>query len=449
MKFNIYQFTTTNRIYYLVAGIMVIIVFMTVIWILVGVGGGGGSTSSQELQFWGVFDDTQSFYSAANAFQRENPGTKITYVQLPFEEYEKRLVDAMAAGTGPDIFMIHHSWLPKHVDKVIPMPQTEIPETGRPLMTVTEFNSQFVEVAAEDLIFSNKIYGMPLYVDSLALYYNRDLFNSAGISVPPKTWEEFNDAVEKLTKLDSKGNISKPGAAMGTAKNINRSTDILMALMIQSGVPMTDSDNSTAILSASLKGADVGAVALQYYTDFANPKKRTYTWNNSQNYSIDSFVQGDLGMMLNYSHQASIIRAKNPRLNFAISQMPQISTSDIKNYGNYWSLAVSNKSKDPLASWKFLVKATSKEESLKYLSETGRPTARRDLVDMQKDDKDLGVFAIQSLSAKSWFQADNVAIEKIFSETIEDVNFNRASLNDALRSAESKINILMRNKKIK
>src|SRR3989344_3648494 len=73
-----------------------------------------------------------------------------------------------------------------------------------------------------------------------------DIFNSAGITRPPQNWEEFNSDVETITRLDGSGQITQSAAAIGTARNINRSTDLLSALMIQTGVKMTDTDNRSA-----------------------------------------------------------------------------------------------------------------------------------------------------------------------------------------------------------
>lgn len=446
---NISWLTTTNKLYYIVAGMMAIVVLITVVLIFQNLGGrNNGETYKATIEVWGVFDELPAYSDIIGQFKQQYRGANVVYKSFSYEEYERTLVNEMAAGKGPDVFMIHHTWLPKHADKVVPMPE-KFSATGKPLMTLVDYNNQFVEIAAKDLVFGGKIYGIPLYVDTLALYYNRDHFNAAAVPNPPKTWEEFNILVEKMTRLDAGGNITKPGAAIGTAANINRSTDILMSLMIQTGARMTSDDHGQASFDVPVSGIEPGKLALQYYTDFANPRKRVYTWSPSQNYSVDSFVQGDVSMMFNYSHQAKIIRDKNPRLNFAIAPMPQVNPQDAKTYGNYWALVVSSQADDKELAWAFNTVAGSKSGTLSYLSHTLRPSARRDLIDLQKDDANLGVFAVQSLTAKSWFQPDNMAVEKIFIDMIEDINFGRADYGTALDSAASKVNVLLKDKKIK
>lgn len=428
---------------YVLIGGVVVLVFVTVIMLLRGVG--GPTEQKANLEFWGVFDGTGAFQQAIDDFEKQHPGTNISYKQFPYAEYERRVIDALASGIGPDVWMIHHTWVPKHQAKLMPLPE-KISGIKNPLMTVKEYQDTFVDVAARDFIIDGRIYAMPLYVDTLALYYNKDMLNAAGITRPPKTWEEFNADVELLAKLDAGRNIIQAGAAIGTATNINRPTDILMALMLQSGVQMTSSDNGEATFSKSVDNQRVGEVAVQYYTDFSNPSTVVYTWNETMHYSIDAFVEGNVAMMLNYAHQQDVIRGKSARVNFGIAPMPQLSQNAPRTYANYWVPAVSAASKYTDLAWQFVAFLASKGEATAYLNETQRPAARRDLVMLQKDDLILGVFANQALTAQSWYQIDNVAIENIFADLINDVIHRERTIREAIQHAEDRVSVLMRKK---
>ena len=431
----------TNKIYFILVGAIAAAVLLSIVIVLRGLG--GNVQQKATLEFWGVFDSRDAFEKTIRNFQAQNQGININYRLIPYEEYELALIDALATGQGPDLVMLHNTWLAKHKGKLSVLPE-KISSQKEPLMTVKDFQNQFVDVAFSDLVSENKIYGLPLFVDTLALYYNKDLFNTAGITRPPETWVEVNDAVQKITRFDLDQNIVQSGVALGTARNINRSTDILMAMMIQSGVRMNDEGGGLATFSSPVGGQRVGEITLQYYTDFANPSKQTYTWNDSQHYSIDAFTEGKTAMMINYSHQEPLIRARAPRLNFAVSKMPQASITDIKNFANYWAVGVSNQSKNQEAAWKFAAYLTSREGITEYINNTQRPTARRDLIDLQKEDPSLGLFAVQALTAKSWQQSDSRAVEGIFADMIDDVNFRRTNIREAIERAESRVNTLLR-----
>lgn len=433
------KFTSSNRLFYILIGVIAFVVFITIIWILRGV---QAQPPKVTLQFWGVFDTAKDFDAAIKSFQSQNNSVRVQYKEFSYDDYERNLVDAMAAGTGPDILLIHNTWLSKHRNKLSPQP-APTDKNVEGFMNATDFKSQFVDVAYNDLVFSSKIYALPLYVDTLGLYYNKDLLNSAGITRPPTNWEEFSQDVQLLTSLDKAGNIVQAGAAIGTARNINRSTDILMALMMQNGTVMTNTGNTAVTFAKPVNSEQTGQNALQYYVDFANPLKKVYTWNDAEHYSVDAFVEGKVAMMFNYSHEVQVLQSKAPHLNVGIAPMPQVSSLDSKNYPDYWATAVSLGSKNKTAAWQFISYLASRNGAAQYLAQTMRPSARRDIIDLQRTDPNLGVFAIQALSAKSWFQIDDVAIEGIFADMIDDVNYGRAKVLNALRTAEGKVNVLM------
>jgi multiple sugar transport system substrate-binding protein len=439
---NISAFVTDSRkLTYILGGAIALMVFFAFIFILSS-SFSGQSTASADLVVWGVFDDVQAFNASINAFQKVHKNIKVTYRMFTPQDYEQAVLNALAAGTGPDVWMIHNTWLPKHIDKIRPMPST-FPGAEGPLMTERQFRDLFVDVAAYDLINDSKIYGLPLYVDTLALYYNKDMFATAGIALAPKLWTEFMDDVKKITTYDESRNVTRSGAALGTARNINRSTDILMMLMLQSGVQMTAADNTQATFSRSVDGANVGERALTFFTDFANPQREVYSWNDAMDYSIDAFASGKTAMMINYSHQIPVLRAAAPRLNWAVAPVPQASAVDARTYANYWPFVVSLRSQSPNEAWLFVHYMAAGEGTVPFLNTAGRPAARRDLIEQQKTDPDMGVFAEQALAARSWFQVDNAVIETIFADMIDNVNLGKQTLSDALKSAEAKVSVLM------
>ncbi len=393
------------------------------------------------LEFWSVFDDSDVFDPLIAKYKEVSPSITINYSKKNIVSYEQDLVNALATGRGPDIFSIHNTWLPKHEDKLAPANET--------MISAKRFSELFVDVASQDFIDGGKVYALPLTVDTLALFYNKDLFNSAGLATIPQTWTEFNSAVEKLTRRDNKNNILQSGAALGTAKNINRSTDILMALMLQSGAKMMDDNREFAVFdqSVSVQGGDFnpGRQALIFYTNFASPGLKIYAWNQYQNYSIDAFVEGKTAMMLNYNYQLPLIKARAAHLEMGVALLPQISkTSKKVTFANYWAQAVGRGSKNQVEAWKFLAWLVSPEISRQYLELTKKPAARRDLIEEQKKDADLGIFAEQALTAKSWWEKDNLAIEGIFADMIEGVNTGKATAENALRQAVAQVNLLLR-----
>src|SRR3989344_1462428 len=110
-----------------------------------GCGSSGGGTSNKEaaLEFWGVFETTDDIQDFINAYGQKNPRVTISYTKKSIETYQSDLINALAAGTGPDIYAIHNDWLPKYQDKLIEAPDKTF--------TYKTYKDAFVDVAVEEL----------------------------------------------------------------------------------------------------------------------------------------------------------------------------------------------------------------------------------------------------------------------------------------------------------
>jgi multiple sugar transport system substrate-binding protein len=430
-----------------------------------------------DLEIWGVFDSNDAFNQIFKQYTDSNPFIRsIRYKKIAEEDYKKEVLDALASGNGPDIFMIQNNWLPAYEDKTVEAPVS--------ILNEQQFRNNFVDVAANDFVDEGKVYAVPLSVDSLALYYNRDLLNAEGITTPPTNWDEFKADVKKLTKVDSYGNIIQSGAALGTAYNINRSTDILGLLMFQQGANIVENRRNAAFnRSVTREGKlySAGENAWKFYTDFAKSGTSVYSWNPDMHYSIDSFYEGKTAMMLNYSWHYQTIKNKNPKMNFGVALVPQDPEGITANYANYWGFAVAkNKvpkipsgSKVPVSNdvrvsecWEFLKAFTTKNNGTLtltnfmskntkdvafnydpakiYIEKTIKPSARRDIIEEQKNDVILGPFAYGNLIAKSWYQIDPDASELILAEAIDSINKGSSALEQAINLAANRITQLMR-----
>lgn len=163
------------------------------------------------LTFYGARDTEDDWSEVIERFQEHELKTRglqvfVKYTQLDQYNYEDLIYDSLVNKKGPNIFMMFNSWLPKYQARITPMPSA--------IMTMDQFEDNFVPVTKEDLTDGDKIYSLPLYVDTPALLYNKTMFYNAGIVRPPEDWNEFVDDVEILTQLDNGGNIIRNGAAL-------------------------------------------------------------------------------------------------------------------------------------------------------------------------------------------------------------------------------------------
>jgi ABC-type glycerol-3-phosphate transport system substrate-binding protein len=423
------------------------------------------------LKYWRVFDGEDAFADIINNYKLLHPYVTIEYRKLRYEEYEKELLEAFAEDNGPDIFSIGNTWMGKYQSKIAPLPaetkmvypvekglikKETVPELrAQKTITIKEIRDSFVDAAANDAIVSVKdaatgklkeeIMALPLSVDALALYYNRDLLNNAGIASPPAYWnKDFQSAVKSLTKQDINGQLIQSGISLGGGSNIDRSGDILSVLMMQNGAAMIEDsqvvfDRIPAAFAS--EKYNPGIEALRFYTDFSNPAKEVYTWNKDLDNSLSLFLSGRLAMMIGYAYELPIIESQAPKLKLGIAKLPQIEGSGQNvNFANYWIETVSKKSQHIDEAWDFVQFAARAENAKTYIDRTKKPPALRALIAGQKDDVEMGVFADEVLTARSWYYGkDAVAAEEIMAGLIDDTAAGKDKIENLIRQAAIKI----------
>ncbi len=434
--------------------------------LLVGQGclpGGGNSNqgvSAVELDIWRVLDSSDSFDDIIGSYQQSHPFVRINYRKLRLEEYEEELVRALAEGRGPDIFSIHNTWIGEYESLIAPMPATvtivepvasqglqrkvTYEQVEKRLPSLQNVKETYVEQVWRDVgNEEGAIVGLPLAMDSLALFYNRDLLDASGIPAPPTTWSQLQEQVIELTSFDSSGNIEQSGVALGRSDNVERGVDVLQLLMLQNGTEFVDDRNRVlinTIPSALQEVRDVAPAltATEVYTDFANPIKETYSWNESFSSSFDAFVNGRTAFFFGYNYHIPFIEASAPKLNYAVVKAPQIEGAREINLASYWVETVASASKDQAYAWDFIAFASSEEQAERYLKATGKPTAHRSLLPDQMDNPEVGVFASQNLTARHWYKGNNVttmenALKDLINAILQNPEDPRPALNTVAR----------------
>jgi multiple sugar transport system substrate-binding protein len=394
----------------------ILIIFL----IILGIGGGiyyflktrqEGPTEEKTLVYWGLWEDGEILEEVIQDWEREYPQIKIEYVRKTKDRYREQLQSSLAREEGPDIFRFHSSWLPMFKEELSPLPST--------VMEASQFEEAFYPVAVSDLKIGANIYGLPLEIDTLALFYNKEIFRAAGKSLPT-TWDELRKLASELTVRDASGQIQIAGAAMGGAGNIDHWPDILGLMMLQNGV------------------------------DLAKPKgelSRDRVWDLNFPSSTLAFAGGKLAMYFGYSWDVFEILRANESLDFGIAPMPQLPKREVINWASYWVEGVSKRSQNQTEAWQFLEFLSRPEELRKFYlaaSKTrlfGEPYPRKEMASELIDDPLVGVFVKQAETARSWYLCSrtfdnglNQAMIQYFEDAVNAVN-QGAGAEDALDTA--------------
>ncbi len=368
------------------------------------------------LTYWRVFDDKDKFDPLIEKYQAEHPDVKIEYRKLTFEEYERTLVDALAGGRGPDIFSVHNSWLPRYFDKIEPLPEKSY--------ALKDYEDEFYPPARET-VRSNRIYGLPITLDTLGMYANDNFDVTADIDEIPRTWEELvgdsgNPNVLKAFNRRQGNTFTRSAIALGNNK-VSRSVDILSLMMLQQRTKMTNDESTQATfnLTQDVEGRQqpLGRLGLEFYTSFADPRSPNYSWNDRSGDSVRAFAEGKVAYMIGYAYHAPEIERLNPNLRFQILPMLQIAGTSPVNYTSFWTETVAKNSEHPEAAWDFIRFITSRESMQEYSEAVQGIPARTDVPALGE----LDVLQEQLKTARSWYKGDAAKADAIFARMIGQV----------------------------
>lgn len=368
-----------------------------------------GGAKEVTISYWGLWENDAIIRPVISAFEAANPKIKVEYIKQSPKQYRERLQSAINRGEGPDVFRFHNTW--------IPMLKTELALVPKTVMTPAEFTSSFYPIASASLVAGSSIFGIPLEIEGLGLYYNQDLFAAAGAKVPV-TWEDVLNVTPKLA-VKSGDTITTAAIALGTWGNVEHASDILATMMLQNG---------TNLVTPTGKEAEE---TLVFYKKFATPTDPVYTWNDSLDNSIYAFAIGKVAMIIAPSWRVFDIKQINPSLRFAIAPIPQLPGSTV-NWASFWVEGVSSKSKYPDQAWAFMKYLTSKEGATKLYTEEsklrlfGEPYARVELASTVSEDPYAGAYVKQAQNAKTFPLAsrtfDNGLNDKLIKYMEDGVN---------------------------
>lgn len=433
----------------------------------------GAEVTDQDntLDLWVVYDNTEAFNGQIQAFESQNQGVKVNIKKFTnLEEYEDLIVNEIAEGKGPDVFMIQNSWITKHAGKLYPLPLNQ-----NILMTPDMFRETFFQAAADDLIVNGQIYGMPLSIDNLAIFYNKQQFSDliATTDSPASLWDGIREQVINLTERDNSAQgFTLSGLALGRADNISSAVDILYALMLQYGVQFYDETEENATFANSVPGnngfAKPGVKALEFFTSFALPDYQNYSWNQNitgaapDDKELGPFASGRTTMIIGYPYlyqniqtaiqNAQRLGSKHIDLkDVGVAPFPQLAepgeAGKRDTYASYFPLVVARTSDKPALAWSLVQFLTSADSLQTYHQLTNRPTSRKDMVTDQSIEPLFGTFAYQAPFAKSFKIYDEAAYRKVFSDAIQLVAKNLETPDQALTEAQQKITCIMKKQK--
>ena len=461
---------------------------------------GSGGT----LYWWRSKSDASeaTLKQIAQEYTSQNPGIKIEVVSVDPRNYENEILSALASyqtvTNAPDIFSINVEDLPRFAPQLVPAADDLFSSTQNTNQKTSKMSTEYVSDAYESVVTkscilkdsagNSKVYGLPMGLDTLALYINSDAIQKSvqslrdknradnalsqeqltaitkAMQAPPKTWTELTKIVPYLTIRDG-NTITQSAIAMGTSANVERSADLLQTMMLQNGTQMTSADEnsaafnlSTAEAGSSQSSSIPGLRALEFYLQFSSPSSALYTWNEKMPNSVTAFEQGQVAMIAHYSDLYRFLISEMPTLKSSIDVQPLPQVTDpssplasekVKSMAKMnVEVASSAKgdAKRQLAAWKFIQYVTSKQGSATYLSAMKLTSPLKDNNGQPK----FQAFATQKTWADLWYKGiKSQDVDQNFISMIENAAAKKKSNKDALDQAAKDTSAILAGSNVK
>lgn len=391
------------------------------------------------LIWWNLFESEENVKPLIDGFKTKYPNVVIQYKQQGVSDgvpAYRNLLDTTLndqdAINDPDIFTLENTWVKKYSGNITTAPNDVIS---------TEYMSDFYPVVREDFV-DTSVNAVPMYVDTLAVIYNKDKLIEGGYSVPDNEWSEFKTQAINLTKKDSANKIISAGFAAANGDNVQFNFDIFSLLMLQNGVDLSNPDTFTSLESNSEFNDSV---------DFYRELGTGLSWNQDQKLDVAAFLEGRLAMFVAPSWRLNDILIYNEEYNLnldiGIAPIPQLAGTDATYWGTYWGQTVSKNSPNSKIAWEF-IKYITEVDQLKTLDATVKENGRKvgifyprlSMAADISDDENLKVYVQSMPFAKSWDMYDGFLVEsefnKFFLEGNTDVKSFQNKISQIIKPSE-------------
>jgi multiple sugar transport system substrate-binding protein len=335
-----------------------------------GAAGGedGGKTT---LSLWQYYGDRQEptgapLYEFIDRYERANKDVEVDVRFIPFEDFNRTLLQSAAGGDLPDIALINA------------FDTAAMAEAG----VIQDLSERVGEWGEADAYFDTswnttqvdgKTYGIPHVADAYAVYYNTDMLDRAGLQ-PPQTWDEMASTADKLAVG------GRSGLALSGIEGAEGATGLSIRMLAAGGdVAEPNSPAGIEALDQFQAMAQSGAISEGFLT---------WTEEDAKN----QFAQEQAAMMINSATYISILRDENPDLEWKVALLPRDETR--LTYLSAENLTIGASSENPDAAWDLITFMQRPDELARYLPERNKLPARDD-VPGATDDPTRAVFAAQ------------------------------------------------------
>ncbi len=301
---------------------------------------------------------SQAAYSEQNVrdmtadFMAANPDIKVNLEFVPYEGLRDKTLLSQGAGTGYDVVLFDVIWPPEYAENKVLIDVTD--------RISADMKEKIMPGAWTTVEYKGHAYGMPWILDTKYLFYNTEMLEKAGISAPPKTWDEL---LEQAKTIKDKGIVEHPIVwSWAQAEAVICDYTMLLAsyggeFLTDDGKPAFQSGGGVQALDYMVKSVDAG---------LTNPNSKEYLEEDVRRV----FSSGQAAFALNWTYMYNLANdPKESKVAGKVSVVPGPGISgklDASAVNGSMGLGITAASKHPDEAWKYILAMTSQETQAKY-----------------------------------------------------------------------------------
>jgi len=318
-----------------------------------------------EIEYWQYFFQgrVDAIDALIEQFEAENPGITVNHTHFPYADYRTRIAAAVPAGEGPDVIQMFYGWVPDYINAELlqPLPAEYFP--------IQQIEDEYFDIV-QAMVVDGQLYAVPTAVRSLALFWNKRMFEEAGLDpeVPPATLDEMVEYAIALTERDGGGNLTAVGLTMAmTGQDHHWWREGLVRQF--GGQPYSD-DGRTVTYND-----EAGAAALQFYIDMI--QEHGVSDIGFMDEPQAAFRAGRGGMHIDGSFRLGALRDTRG-LDWGVGELPANADGERYNFSSYWvnGITTTPQGAEFDASARFLQFITSPDAMQLWLETVGELPAR-------------------------------------------------------------------------
>jgi ABC-type glycerol-3-phosphate transport system substrate-binding protein len=409
---------------------------------------GGQSEDVGDVYLWGTFPERDLTTFLHDYGLEDRRTTTVQYTQKDAKNFYLDLAQGLASKSGPDIVMTDN----EHIEKLQPL-FSIIPFEAFPART---FLDAYVDAAAISFIKSKGqevgIRAIPIAVDPLVMYWNRDIFSRHALPQAPKFWDELFEIAETMTERSENGDITVSGVALGEPSNVLHSKEIISAMIMQAGGDVIFRNPDDGRMEVRLGKTDKNSLspaqsAMRFFTEFANPTRKRYSWNKALPKSKDMFTNGDLAVYIGTASELKEISDKNPNLNFDVAPLPQIRSgaeARLLTTGKVYAIAITKNGNNPSGGFA-ISQAFAAGKAGELLEKIMKiPSAQRALLSPIDADPLTSTLRSSAIRMRVWPDPDPEKTEDILFRMVERITTGEDRISESVQRADGELKILVR-----